>query len=226
LQFCKIAINESVLNDFCLLKGIELMSWWDSNEKVSKVNTGLQIIASIPAFLAGVFALMAIFSGTVILTFIAGVIAILSAIVGRRATKLQTEKFIRELDFNKARRLTRNQRDKLVKMITGLSGDKASGDRVVIQSVADDPEAHDFAVEIRSVFRQADWWLMGVHLSPDTPDGLTIRTYSERPLQYIDTLQKAFESIGLISPVEVFNHAHPAPLQEYKIFVCVGRRQR
>lgn len=202
------------------------MSWWDSSEKVSKVNTGLQIIASIPAFMAGGFALMGIIGGTIILTFAAGFIAVLSAIVGRRATKLQTELFNRELEFNKARRLTRDQQNKLVKMITGLSGDKASGDRVVIQSIADDPEAHDFAVEIRTVFILADWWFMGVHLSPDTPDGLTIRVYSERPLQYLDTLQNAFESIGLIAPVEVFNYAHSTPLQDYQIFVCVGRRQR
>jgi len=43
------------------------MSWWDSSESVSKVNTGLQIVASIPAFLAGAFALMGIISATVIL---------------------------------------------------------------------------------------------------------------------------------------------------------------
>lgn len=106
-----------------------------------------------------------------------------------------------------------------------LTGVPQRGDKVVIESIANDPEAHDFAVEIRHVFRAVEWWLFGVHLSPDTPDGLRIRVYSVEPLPYLDKVKKAFENVSLPASVEFFKHPHPAPFEDHKMFICVGRKQ-
>jgi hypothetical protein len=63
-------------------------------------------------------------------------------------------------------------------------------------------------------------------LSRDTPDGLSIRVYSAEPLPYLDKVKNAFENVSLPASIEFFTHPHPAPFEDHKMFVCVGRKHQ